>query len=453
MRPEIPWAFRSHTLLFLPTVASRPTDRRIFALAIPALGALAAEPLYLLVDTAVVGHLGKESLAGLAVGAALLGNTVWLMSFLAYGTTGKAARLFGAGRQKDAVDAGVQATWLGFVLGLAVLVLLQVFAEPLVRLVAGDHAQTQAAATTWLRIAAFGAPFVTIAMAGMGWMRGVQDLRRPLIYLVVANGMSAALAPLLVYPLDLGLKGSAIANVIGQSLAAALFLRALLREGVSLRPHRMGITSQLATARDLGVRTVALQGVFLSAIAIASRLGPEQVAAHLIAIQLWFFLALMLDAFAIAAQSLIGELLGADEIAAARATARRLCELGAMLGVAFGVIILAGWKVIPRLFTSDADVIGATGAAWGWFGGMQPFAGVVFAIDGILIGSGDTLFMRNISLIAVVVGYVPLMLGTVFLDFGLTGIWIGLSGFVLVRFVLGGLRMRAGAWAVGGATN
>jgi putative MATE family efflux protein len=434
-------------------MTARVPDRRIFALAIPALGALAAEPLYLLVDIAVVGHLGKESLAGLAVGAALLGNVIWLMSFLAYGTTGRAARLFGANRRAEAVDAGVQATWLGLGIGIVLLILLQALAEPLVQLIAGDHAETQRLALSWLRIAAFGAPFVTVALAGQGWMRGVQDLRKPLVYLISANVVSAALAPLFVYSLDMGLEGSAYANVIGQAIAATLFLQALIRERVSLRPHREGIVGQLATARDLGLRTIALEGVFLSATAVASRLGPEQVAAHLIAIQLWFFLALTMDAFAIAAQALIGELLGAGEVAKARATARRLCELGAMLGAIFGVIILAGWRIIPRVFTSDEDVVQATGSAWGWFGAMQPLGGIAFAIDGILMGASDTIFLRNFTIVAVVVGYVPLMLGTVYLGFGLTGIWAGITLFVLLRVVLGSLGLRRGVWAVGGATT
>jgi len=430
----------------------RASDRRIFALAVPALGALAAEPLYLLVDTAVVGHLGKEALAGLAVGAAILGNVVWLMSFLAYGTTGKSARLFGAGRRREAVEAGVQATWLGFAVGVVLLVLLQAFAEPLVALIAGNNPSTQEAALSWLRIAAFGVPLVTMVLAGQGWMRGIQNLRRPLVYLMIANAVSAVLAPVFVYAMDMGLDGSAVANVIGQTIAATLFVQALLREGVSLRPTRNGMIDQLRPARDLGLRTIALQGVFLSATAIASRLGQEDVAAHLIAIQLWFFLALILDAFAIAAQALIGEQLGANDAAGARATARRLCELGALVGAGFGAFILAGWRIIPRIFTSDDDVVAATGAAWGWFAGMQPIAGLAFAIDGILIGAGDTAFMRNFTVVAVVIGYVPFALGTLYLDWGLTGLWAGITAFIALRVVLGGLRTVRGGWAIGGAS-
>jgi putative MATE family efflux protein len=434
-------------------MAERPSDRRILALAIPALGALAAEPLYLLVDTAVVGHLGREALAGLAVGAGLLGNAVWLMSFLAYGTTGRTSRLFGAGRRHDAVDEGMQATWLGVAVGTALVVILQLLAEPLATIVAGGgNPQTIADAVEWLRIASLGGPLIAITLAGQGWLRGVQDMRTPLVILIGSNAISAALAPALVYGLDMGLPGSAVANVCGQVVAAALFLGAILRERTSLRPRWEAMRGMLATARDLGLRTIAMETTFISATAAASRLGPTQVAAHLIAIQLWFFLALTLDAFAIAAQALIGELLGGGEVDAARALARRLCELGAMVGVVFGVALLLGWHAIPRLFTGDAAVVAATGAAWGWFALMQPFGGIVFAIDGILIGAGDNAVIRTRTVLSIAVGYVPCLMGTIFLGWGLTGIWIGLTAFILMRFLLLGSRVLQGGWAVGGAT-
>lgn len=427
-------------------------SRRILALAFPALGALAAEPLYLLVDTAVVGRLGAEALAGLAVGGVILANSVWLMNFLAYGTTGIAARLFGAGRRHDAVRTGVQATWLAFGLGILVTILLQLLAEPLVAVVAGSNEATREAAVGWLRIASLGAPFITITLAGQGWLRGVQELRRPLVYLLIANAISAVLAPLLVHTAGLGLNGSAIANVIGQVVGASLFVLALRRERVSLRPNRSGIRTQLAPARDLGLRTIALQAVFVSATALASRLGPEQVAAHLIVIQLWFFLALVLDALAIAGQALIGDLLGAGRVAAARATARRLGIFGVACGAVASGILLAGWNVIPRIFTPDPEVIDSVRSVWPWFLAMEPVAGLLFALDGVLIGAGDNAFMRNASVVGAVVGYLPLAGLTVIYDLGLTGLWAALTAFIVLRCALVVARTARGRWTVTGAT-
>ena len=329
---------------------ARASDRQILSLALPALPALAAEPLYVLVDTAVVGHLGAAELGGLAIGALLLTDAAWLCNFLIYGTTAMSARLYGAGRRQDAVRQGVQATWLAVAIGLVVIAVLQLIAQPAADLIGDDPVQI-ASAVSWLRIASCGAPFILISFAGQGWMRGVQDVRRPLVYLLGAMALSAVLCPLLVFPLGLGLEGSAIANVVSQALAAALFLRALHREHVGWGRDWPVIRAQLATARDLGVRTAAFSATYLAAAAVASRMGTSHVAAHQIALQLWTFLALVMDSVAIAAQSLIGELLGRGDRDDARSTARRLAEIGTVLGVVFAVLLAAGWNVIPALFT------------------------------------------------------------------------------------------------------
>ena len=323
-------------------MAARASDRRILGLALPALGALAAEPLYVLVDTAVVGHLGAEQLAGVAIGGALLTNVAWLCNFLAYGSTARAARLYGAGRRDEAVAVGVQASWLAVVIGLVLAGAFQVLADPLCGLIAGDDDATRQHAVDWLRIAALGAPCILLSLAGQGWMRGVQEVRRPLVFLLGANAASAIASPFLVYGLDLGVEGSAIANVVAQTAAAALFVRALLRAGAPLRPHWPSMRSQLVVGRDLVFRTLAMEAAFLTAAAVAARMGTDRIAAHQIALQLWIFLALILDCLAVAAQSLVGEFLGRGDVPGARATARRIAELGTLAGLVLGVLLLAG---------------------------------------------------------------------------------------------------------------
>src|SRR6185369_1419294 len=210
------------------TVDQASTMRRVAALAIPALVVLAAEPLYVLVDTAVVGHLGRTQLAGLAIGGAVMSFAVWIGTVLAYGTTGRAARRFGAGQRAEAVEEGVQASWLALLGGLAILLILEAAAGPLTRALAGGAGDVARNAEGWLRIAALGAPGLMLGTAGNGWMRGVQDTRRPLFYVLGANMLSAILCPLLVYPAGLGLTGSAIANVAAQSVVGLLFVRALV---------------------------------------------------------------------------------------------------------------------------------------------------------------------------------------------------------------------------------
>jgi len=421
---------------------TRSLARRVTGLALPALVVLAAEPLYLLVDTAVVGHLGPVPLAGLAVGGVLMASAAWLGNVLAYGTTGRAARRFGAGQRGEAVSEGVQASWLGLGAGLVIVVLAQIFARPLMHVLVGgpDAVEVRAAAETWFRIASLGVPAILLSLAGNGWMRGVQDTRRPVRYVLGGNALSIVLCPLLVYPAGLGLAGSAVANVAAQLVAAVLFVRALRAEGVPLRPRPVLIRAQLRVGRDLTLRTAAIQASFLSAAAVASRLGAGPLAAHQIALQLFMFLALVLDSVAIAAQSLVGESLGAGRRDEARAVAWRVAGYGGVAGTAFAAVLLVTHDVLPRLFTSDAEVLAMTGLIWPWLAATQVAAGVVFALDGVLIGAGDVRFLRDVTLVSTIGGCLPLVWLAHLAGWGLPGVWAGLLAFVVIR--LGGMVLR-----------
>ena len=426
--------------------------RRIAQLALPALVVLAAEPLYVLVDTAVVGHLGPVPLAAVAVGGTVMSVAVWFGTLMAYGTTGRAARRFGSGDRAAAVSEGVQASWLALGTGVLLILAVQVLAGPVARALASDPAAADAAAG-WLRIAVLGAPGLLLAAAGNGWMRGVQDTRRPLYYVLGANVLSALLCPLLVYPAGLGLTGSAIANVVAQTTAGLLFLRAVVREHSALRPDLRVIVNQLVLGRDLLIRGGAFQACWLSATAVAARFGVASVGAHQIALQLWFFAALALDAVAIAAQSLVGAALGASDDRVAREVARRVTVVGGVAGVAFAVLAAAGAGVIPSLFTGDQAVRDQAAVVWPWFVGLLPFAGVVYALDGVLIGAGDVAFLRNVTIVAALAGFLPAIWLAYALDLGLGGVWAGLGLFTMVRFVMLIARWRSARWAVLGATR
>ncbi|GAA2222754.1 MATE family efflux transporter [Micromonospora olivasterospora] len=439
----------SQSTLTPPAVAS---PRRIAALALPALVVLTAEPLYVLVDTAVVGHLGRVPLAALAVGGTVLTLTAWLGGVLAYGITGRAARRFGSGDRAAAVAEGVQASWLAFGVGVLVALAMQVGAGPLARTLGGSG-EVATAAAQWLRAAALGAPGLMLAAAGNGWLRGVQDIRRPLWFVLGPNLLSALLCPLLVYPAGLGLVGSAVANAVAQTISGSLFAAALVRERVPLRPRPRVIRQQLVLSRDLLVRGVAFQASFLSATAVAARFGAAAVGAHQIAVQLWFFTALVLDALAIAAQTLIGAALGAGDAAGARALARRIALLGAVCGVAFAVLIAAGAGIVPSWFSSDPQVRDQAMVAWPWFVALQPIGGVVFALDGVLIGAGDVRYLRNLTIVAAFGGFLPAIWLTYAFDLGLGGIWAGLTLFVVIRLAALLLRLRTGGWAVVGAVR
>lgn len=436
---------------------STPLDlsgRRILGLALPALGVLAAEPLYLLFDIAVVGRLGALPLAGLAIGGLVLAQVTTQLTFLSYGTTARASRFHGADRHDDAVTEGIQATWLAVCVGAVIVVIGQLLAAPVAGLIAGDE-EIATAAVSWLRVALFGAPLILISLAGNGWMRGIQDTARPLRYVVLGLGLSAVLCPILVHGL-LGaprweLVGSAVANVVGQFVAATLFVVALLRTGVSRRPLRSVLVAQLQLGRDLIARSLAFQACFLSAAAVAARFGAAAVAGHQVVLQLWNFVTLALDSLAIAAQALVGAALGAKDTRGASRIAWRVTAWSVLFAMVLAVFFLVGRTLIPGLFTADDAVLDQIDVAWWFFIAIMPLAGVVFALDGVLLGAGDAAFLRNATLTAALVGFLPLIWCSLAFDWGLAGIWTGLSVFIVFRMIAVVWRTRTGRWAVTGA--
>lgn len=431
---------------------SPASGRHIARLAIPALGVLAAEPLYLLFDIAIVGRLGALSLAGLAIGGLVLSVASSQLTFLSYGTTSRAARFYGAGDRAAAVREGVQASWLALLLGMSIAGCVELFAVPLVTAISGTGSggDIGASALSWLRIAILGAPAILLSLAGNGWMRGVQDTVRPLRYVLIGVGTSAVLCPLLVFGW-LGLPrwelaGSAVANVIGQWLTGLLFSRALLAEKVSLRPRLSVIRAQVVMGRDLLLRTLAFQACFVSAAAVAARFGAAAVAAHQVVLQVWNFLALVLDSLAIAAQSLVGAALGAGHIRQAKSVAVRVTAFSAISAAALAAAFAVGFSTLPALFTDDGDVLAAIGVPW-WFLVCQlPVAGVVFALDGVLLGSGDAAFMRTATLVSAVAGFLPLIWLSLVFGWGLVGIWSGLTTFMVLRLIFVAWRALSGVW-------
>jgi MATE family, multidrug efflux pump len=290
-------------------------------------------------------------------------------------------------------------------------------------------------------------------MAGNGWLRGVQDARRPLRYVLAGNGISAVLCPVLVYGLDWGLTGSAIANVTAQVISATLFFRALWAERVPLRPRPAVMRAQLSLGRDLFLRSLAFQACFVSATTVAAHDSTAAVGAHQIVLQLWSFLALVLDSLAIAAQSLVGAALGADDGARARGLAWQVTGYGLVFGVALGVVFAALSGVLPHVFTSDASVLGEIPHAWWFFVAMQPIAGVVFALDGVLLGAGDAAFLRTATILSAATGFLPFVWLSFAFGWGLSGIWTGLSLFMIVRLGTVLARAKSGRWAVLGAVR
>jgi putative MATE family efflux protein len=430
---------------------ARPsTDRQIFALALPALGALAAEPLYVLVDTAIVGHLGTVQLAALAIAVTVLSTAFVMFNFLTYGTTAQVARLHGAGRDREAAAVGSQALWLSLGIGLGLTVLLAALARPAVTLMGGEDAVAEGA-VTYLRISSLGAPFFMIASAAQGFLRGTGDLRTPLVILVVAHAVNVVLEVLFVYGFRWDLEGSAWGTVIAQAGMGLAFVAVQRRAGLE-RPHAARMRALMRIGSEIAVRTTALLASFLVASAVLARVGPASLAAHQIAFQLFVFLALVLDALAIAAQVMVGRALGAGDASGARAVGVRVILWSVVVGGAFALVLAALGGVIPGLFSEDPAVRERAEQIWWIFVAMLPVNGAVFALDGILIGAGDTRFLMWGMLSAAAV-YVPVALLALHEGWGITGVWLGLAGLIAVRLLTCAARFAGSRWALTGAPS
>ena len=433
----------------------RRFDREIFALALPALGALAAEPLYVLADTAVVGRLGTIPLAGLAAANGVLVTLFAVFIFLAYGTTASVARLLGAGEERRAAHHAVQAIWLAIGLGVAVGIVGFVAAPWLLGLLGATGAVLDEA-LVYLRISLFGVPAMLVVYAGTGYLRGLQDTRTPLVVAVLSATCNLVFECILIFGLGFAIGASALSTVVAQWGAAAVYLwwvaRAVRRHEVGLRPDGPAVRGQLVVGRDLLVRTIALRAAFVASIAVAARFGPVPLASHQITVEIWTFLALVLDAVAIAGQAMTGRFLGAADLDGARAAGRRMIEWGVTAGVVLGAGLALLHGMLPAVFTTDPAVQALTATLLLIAAAMQPLNGGVFALDGILIGAGDLRFLAVAMVISIVV-FVPLAIGVAVADLGVTWLWGALAVFMAARAVTLGLRFAGSAWLVPGADH
>jgi putative MATE family efflux protein len=416
-------------------------------LALPALGALAAEPIYVLVDTAIVGHLGRPQIAALGLAGTVLSGAFTVFNFLTYGTTAIVARAAGAGQQERAARLAAQALWLSLAIGVALVALCEAAASPLLGAL-GAHGRSGAYALSYFRIAALGLPAALIALAGQGYLRGVSNLRRPLEIVVSANVANVVFELVFVYVLHWGIKGSAAGTAIAQAGMAAAFIVELLRPHAdSKRPSLAEMRPMMRTGGQIFVRTTALYASFLAAASVCARMGDAQLGAHQIAGQLFFFLALVLDSVAIAGQVIVGRSLGSGDAEGAYASAARMIGWSVTVGVAFAIVLLPLAHVVPRAFTDDTRVLHEAGALWPYFALMQPLGGAVFALDGILIGAGDTNYLMW-SMLAASTVFITLAVLALELSWGIVGVWIALDVLIATRLAFLGVRFAGRRWAV-----
>ena len=437
------------------TVADRQLDRSIAQLAIPAFGALLAQPLFLLVDAVIVGTLGTEALAGLGAASTIFGAVVGLCIFLSYAATAAVARLLGAGDRAGALSQGIDGMALGIGLGIVLAVIGFAFAEPLIALL-GTSAEVTPYAVAYLRVIAVSFPAVLGVLAAVGVLRGLLDTRTTLYVTLVMVVVNLVLCLLFVLVFGWGIGGSAaatgIAELVGLIAYCVILLRTARREGVALTPSGIGVMRSARDGVPLFVRSIALRGVLVIAAAVAARLGDAELAAYHVTVTLFFALALALDAVAIAGQALLGKTLGAGDVSASRTITRRIVWWSVWLGVALAVIVLALRPWLPGWYGDDAQVIALISSALLVLALLQPLSGVVFALDGVLIGAGDTRWLAWAQ-IGVLLAFLPAAWLVLNRDLGLDALWWALGWFLLVRAVLLVWRARGSAWLITGAVR
>ena len=440
--------------------ARRATDREILRLAVPAFGALIAEPLFLLADSAIVGRLGTAPLAGLGIAGSVLASAIGIFVFLAYGTTAAVARRVGAGDLRSAVEDGIDGVWLAVLLGSGAA-LLGFGLAPQVVGAFDPSAEVAEQAVSYLRWSMPGLPAMLVVLAATGILRGLQDTRTPLVVAAAGAAGNVVLSVALVHGAGMGIAGSALGTVLAQAAMAAAFVvvvvRAARRTGASLRPDLPGVGRVFRIGVPLLVRTLTLRAALLVTTYVAVAQGDAELAAHQVATVLWGLLALALDAVAIAGQALTGRALGAGDADGARAATRRMLVWGTGSGVVLGLAVVALRGLLAPLFSPEAGVQSALVAVLVVVAVTQPLAGYVFVLDGILIGAGDGRYLARAGLLTLV-AYLPLALlvltapvsGTA----GLVWLWVAFAGgFMLARAVTLGLRLRSGEWLVLGAVR
>jgi putative MATE family efflux protein len=435
--------------------ARRRHDREIVALAVPAFGALVAEPLFVMADSAIVGHLGTAQLAGLGIASALLTTAVSVFVFLAYATTAAVSRRVGAGDLQTAIRQGMDGIWLALLLGAAVIAVVLPTAPSLVGLFgASDTAAPYA--ITYLRISSLGIPAMLVVLAATGVLRGLQNTRTPLYVAIAGFVANAVLNVVLVYGAGLGIAGSAWGTVIAQCGMAAVYLwvvvRGARRHGASLRPDLAGIRSSAQAGVPLLVRTLSLRAILMIATAVAARLGDADIAAHQIILSLWSLLAFALDAIAIAGQAIIGRYLGANDAQGARDACRRMVEWGVAVGIVLGVLVVLSRPAFLPLFTSDSAVKDTALPALVIVAVSQPICGVVYVLDGVLMGAGDGPYLAWAMLLTLAV-FTPAALLVPAFGGGLTALWAAMTLMMTMRLVTLWLRTRSGRWVVTGASR
>ncbi len=421
--------------------------RTFFALWIPVLFSMIAEPLTGLVDTAFIARLGSEALAALGVGTVVLTGGLWLFNFLSVGSQTEVSQASGEKNVERGRHIGSLAVFLALIIGSVLGILIMLFAPALATLM-GATDEILSYAVTYIQIRAFGGPAVLITMTSFGILYGLTDMRSPLVIALLINGMNILLDYLLIFGIGpfppMGIAGAALASTLSQWTGMFLCCFIVQRKlGFTTKINIADIKKLFTIGGDMIMRTGSLLLFLLLATRSATRLGPESGAAHQAIRQVWVFTALFLDATAITSQSLIGYFYGSGAIGNARKVCLLVCQWSLLIGIILMLLMFTGAGYIASLLV-PASALTLFSPAWIICAIFQPIAALAFVTDGIHWGTGDFRYLRNVVVVATICGCAALVSLEIFNKSSLTLIWWITGGWILVRAGWGILRIWPG---------
>lgn len=423
-------------------------------LALPSLATLLVEPLLVLIDSAMVGHLGTDPLAGLAVASTIVTTIVGICIFLSYATTAATARLVGAHKPAEALRHGIEGIWLAFILGTILALALGFGAIPVVELF-NPAVSVLPHAVAYIHASAIGLPAMLVVLAATGTLRGFADTRTPLWAATSGALANIPLNFVLIYVANLGIFGAGLGTAIAQFAIASFLLYRLsltARElGLPFTPSRTGVLSSLRGGIPLIIRTLCLRAAIVLQIASATALGTTALASNQIVMTMWNFAAFGLDALATAAQILVGQSLGTRDVSRVREVLSVCMRWGLGIGMATGLLFFAASWIVPVLITPDSGVSTlATHVMW-IVALALPVASLAYMLDGVLIGAGDTRALAVYMMLSLVV-FAPLAVvimtrASSFESAGLYWLW-GAYAFVFMAMRAGTMirRVRGTDW-------
>ncbi len=413
-------------------------DRRLLRLAGPAFLTLSAEPLYVLADTAIVGHIGTSELGGLAIAGTVLSMLTWLIAFLASGVTTQVAQRRGTGDDTGARSAVSQGLVVAVALGALTAALAGFGARPVARLVGGKGA-VQEAAVTYLRIASLGLPAIALMLLASGWYRGIEDLRLPVRVAIGTNLVNVVLEMIFVWVFRWGIAGSAAGTVVVQ-WAAVLVYVAALRGVIHIQvPNVASLRALLRIGLAMVARTALMVSTLSGSTWLSSRIDDKSLGAHQIGVQMFLLFALMIDALAVSSQSVFANRMGTTTAGSSElwGVTQRLIRLGLIIGVGLGVVLAALSPVLGHAFSGDESVVSQSVPVLLWVGALQVSGAVVFVLDGVLMGADLFAWLAGGAFVAAacfwaLAGFQRTSLPVVS---GLSGVWVAINVWMVVRLI------------------